>query len=155
VEFSSEADINASIDAVFAVLSDVDALELQATRGGVEVRRTTPHHVAQAGMGWHVRFRFRGRKRASDIVLAEMSVPTRLVFDSSTGGLETRFRVDLEALSKNQTRVTTYAHMVPKTLSARLLVQSMKLAKSTISRKYTVRMAQFARDVEERALRLS
>jgi uncharacterized protein YndB with AHSA1/START domain len=155
VEFSSKEDINASVEQVFAILSDIEAVERQALRRGVEVRRTTPHQEPAAGMGWQAVFKFRGRKRTSDISLTEFTPPSRMVFESRTGGLETRFEIDLMELSRAHTRVTTTALLMPKTLSARLLVQSMKLAKSKIARRYAVRMAQFARDVEERAGKLA
>lgn len=154
MEFSSKEDINASVDEVFTILADIDAIERQALRRGIEVRRKTPHLSPEAGMAWQATFKFRGRKRTSDIVLSEFSPASRMVFDSATGGLETRFEVDLMELSRVHTRGTTTATLVPKTLSARLLVQSMKLAKSKIARRYAVRMAQFARDVEERAMKL-
>ena len=155
MEFVSKEDINASVEEVFAVLSDFDTVERQALRRGADVRRTTPHRNPEPGMGWSAEFKFRGRKRRSDITLSEFDPPNRMVFDSVTGGLETRLIVDLMQLSKAHTRVTTHAVMTPKTLSARLLVQSMKLAKSKINRKFAVRMAQVARDVEERAARLA
>lgn len=154
MEFVSKEDINASVEEVFAVLSDFDTVERQALRRGADVRRTTPHRAPAPGMGWSAEFKFRGRKRQSDITLSAFEPPNRMVFDSVTGGLETRLIVDLMQLSKAHTRVTTHAIMTPKTLSARLLVQSMKLAKSKINRKFAVRMAQVARDVEERAARL-
>ncbi len=155
MEFSAKEDINASVDEVFAILSDVDAIERQALRRGVDVRRTSAHTSPAAGMSWQASFKFRGRQRTSDITMTEFDTPTRMVFESVTGGLETRVVVELLQLSKAHTRVTTTAELMPKTLSARLLVQSMKLAKAKINRKFAVRMAQFARDVEERAARLA
>ncbi|WP_425040495.1 SRPBCC family protein [Primorskyibacter sp. S187A] len=155
MEFTTKEDINATIDEVFAVLSDVDAIEKRALRRGIEVRRTTAHVTPTPGMGWQAVFQFRGRKRTSDITLVEYDAPQRMVFESVTGGLATRFSVDLVQMSKAHTRVTTNAMLKANTLSARLLVQSMKLAKSKINRKFAVRMTQFARDIEERAARLA
>lgn len=155
MEFTSKEDINATIEEVFAILSDVDAIERQALRRGIDVRRTSAHTAPGAGMSWNAVFQFRGRKRSTEITLSEFDAPNQMIFDSVTGGLEARFSVDLMQLSKAHTRVTTHAVLSPKTLSARLLVQSMKLAKAKINRKFAVRMAQFARDVEERAARLA
>lgn len=153
MEFSAKEEIGAPVDDVFAILSDIDVMERQALRRGVEVRRMTPHQVAEPGMAWQAAFKFRGRKRTSAVTLSDLAVPERMVFDSSTGGLETRFELHLSPLSSGGTAVNTVAKMTPTTLSARLLVQSMKLAKSKIARKYAVRMSQFAREIEERALR--
>lgn len=154
MEFSSKEDINAKIEDVFAVLSDVDTIERQALRRGVEVRRKTSHSQPTEGMQWEAGFSFRGRKRASIITLTRFDPPSNMVFDSVTGGLETQLRVELLQLTRAHTRVTTTAILTPTTLSARLLVQSMKLAKSKINRRFAVRMAQFAREIEDRAGRL-
>ena len=155
MDFVAKEDIEAPIDAVFAILSDVDAIERQALRRGVDVRRTTPHQLPIAGMAWQAEFAFRGRKRVSEIELSEFDRPQLMVFDSKTGGLNTQFKLDLMQLTTSVTRVTSTAELSATTLSARLLVQSMKLAKSRIQRRYAVRMAQFAREVEERATKLA
>ena len=41
----------------------------------------------------------------------------------------------------------------PQNLSARLLVQSLKLARGSLNRKFDKRMAGFARDIEQRFAR--
>ena len=41
----------------------------------------------------------------------------------------------------------------PLNLSARLLVQSLKLAKTSLTKKYKLRVAEFARTLEERQRR--
>ena len=40
--------------------------------------------------------------------------------------------------------------MSPKSLSARLLLQSLKLAKSNLTRRFKLRVTEFAEDVEDR-----
>ncbi|MCH2165867.1 MAG: SRPBCC family protein [Marinovum sp.] len=155
MEFVAKEDINSGIDEVFAILSDVDSIERQALRRSVEVRRITPHTILEPGMAWEAKFKFRGRQRGTQITLREFVKPSLMVFGSVTGGLETSFRVEFLELTKGTTRVTMQADLQPKTLSARLLVQSMKLAKSKIQRRYSVRMSQLAKDIEERASRLA
>jgi len=153
VEFTSTDDIRAARDAVFALLSDTAALEREAIRRGVAVRQVTPHQVPEVGMGWQAELRFGGRRRLCEITLSGFDAPEGMVFDSRTGGLETRVELELSALSKTMTRVTTHTRLVPRTLAARLLVQSMSLTKARMSRTYAVRMAQFARQIEEKVAR--
>ena len=98
MEFSSKEDINAPIDRVFAILSDVDAVERQALRRGVTIRRTTDHRLPDVGMGWKAEFRFRGRKRTTQIEITRFDRPEVMAFSSATGGLQTAFDVELVAL---------------------------------------------------------
>ena len=58
-------------------------------------------------------------------------------------------RIGLVALSLNRTRISIEINLTPRGLSARLLLQPMKLAKTNLSRKFKVRVAEFAEDVEE------
>jgi hypothetical protein len=41
-------------------------------------------------------------------------------------------------------------NLAPKTLSARLLVQSLKLAKSNLSKRFKQKVADYARQMEDR-----
>jgi hypothetical protein len=59
----------------------------------------------------------------------------------------------LVPLSPNRTRVNLVLKMSPKTLSARLLVQSFKLARSSINKRFKARMAQYAREIENRVVK--
>ena len=47
------------------------------------------------------------------------------------------------------------ADLKPQTLSARLLVQSFKLARGTIMKRFDKRLATVARDMEERAAKMA
>lgn len=155
MEFQAKEDIEAPIDKVFAILSDVNGMERQALRRGIKVRRTTPQEVPEAGMRWNAGFKFRGRDMTADVLLCRFDPPEALAFEGRSGGLETTFEVDLTALSPGRTRMSVTTALLPKTLSARLLVQSLKLAKGRVTRKFSVRVAQFSKTLEERARKLT
>ncbi|MDJ0821085.1 MAG: SRPBCC family protein [Paracoccaceae bacterium] len=150
MELSAREDIEAPLDRVFAQLTDFEAIERRALRRGVEIQRTDNLAGPAAGMSWKATFRFRGKTRTADVTLSDFTPPEQLVFDSVTGGLETHTRIECVALSRGRTRISIVTVLQPKTLSARLLVQSLKLAKSSISRKFSNRMAVLAKDLEDR-----
>jgi hypothetical protein len=54
------------------------------------------------------------------------------------------------ALSRARTRLVLEIELKPETLAARLLVQSMKLARGALDKRLQVRVAEFAKAVEER-----
>ncbi|WP_323766064.1 SRPBCC family protein [Marinovum sp.] len=150
MEFTSQEDIEAPIDRVFAALSDFDTMERQAMRHGAKVRR---HPTGADGTGprWTAGFRFRGREIEAEVSLLRSEPPETLEFSGKAGGMETGMQVDLTPLTPNRTRMTVRAQLAPKTLSARLLVQSLKLARARMTRKFSVRVAQFAKTLETRA----
>ena len=101
-------------------------------------------------MTWHATFGFRGKSREADIQLAEFQPPERMVFDSVSGGLKVQMVLDVVALSRTRTRIGVSVEMMPTTLSARLLVQSLKLAKGGMDRRFRDRMKGLARDLERK-----
>jgi uncharacterized protein YndB with AHSA1/START domain len=154
MEFSTREDIEAPLDRVFAQATDFDQIERQAMRRGAEVRRLSGDHAAPAaGMGWLASFRFRGKTREAEVTLAEYDPPNRMVYQTVIGGLETRSTIDFVALSRSRTRVGVKIELLPRTLSARLMVQSMKLAKGTIDKRFRVKMAEYATHLEDRLKR--
>ncbi len=76
-----------------------------------------------------------------------------MTFLTVSEGLEVLTRMDLVALSRSRTRITLAVDLEPKTLSGRLLVQSMKLARGNLAKKFQVRAAEYAKELEDRLKR--
>ncbi|GAA4222233.1 uncharacterized protein YndB with AHSA1/START domain [Sagittula marina] len=151
MQLTAKEDIDAPMDKVFAALSDFETVERQALRRGADVQRTSGPAAGPAeGMSWRAGFSFRGKKRQADIVLSEYQPPERMVFDSASGGLNVQMVLDVVALSRTCTRIGVTVDLAPTTLSARLLVQSLKLAKGGVESKFRERMKSLAKDLERR-----
>ena len=58
--------------------------------------------------------------------------------------------VELVALSRGRTRLSFVADVHPKNLGARLVLQSLKLAKASVTRRFEQRIATYARELEDR-----
>lgn len=153
MQLTAREDIEAPLDRVFAELSDFETVERQALRRGIEVQRVDSVAGKGPGMQWATGFTFRGKMRNADITLSEYNPPERMVFTSVSGGLELETVIDLVALSRTRTRVAVASEFKPKTLSARLLVQSLKLAKGGVDKRFRNRMAGLAKDLEDKLKR--
>jgi hypothetical protein len=149
MELSASEDIEIPLDQLFAKVSDFSKIEKMAMRRGVDVQRTDRASSNCVGMSWRAQFKFRGKSREALITLEEYDPPQSLRFHTVSDGLDTDLTIDLVALSRQRTRLSFSAALQPKTLSARLLVQSFKLARGRIDRKLGKRMAGLARDLEE------
>lgn len=150
MKFSTKEDVEIPIDDAFELLSDFESFERAALRHGAEVSRSDDLTQPGAGMTWKVRAKFRNKQRQFNIVLSEYDPPTQMAYDIGSPNLKGTFLVELVALSRNRTRVRVELDVRPKTLSARLLMQSAKLARNTLNRRYKNRVSHFAADIEDR-----
>lgn len=150
MKLSTREDIEAPVEHVFELLSDFDGIERSVLRRGVDVQRTSDHSTPVSGMCWSVRFQLRGRSRKMEVVLAEYDRPNAMRFNAESNGISGVFTVELIALSKRRTRMAVALDVRPKTLPARLLVQSFKLAKANITKQFKLRVASYAKQLEER-----
>ena len=141
-------DIGAPADFVFAQITDFDGLSRQAMRKGAQVERLDQPGPVDVGMTWKARFNYRGRDREMTSVVTEFDRPAGFVVTSQVGGIDSVLVVELVALSPGQTRVAMAVEMAATTMTARLLLQSLKLARATLAQRLADRMTRFGKDVE-------
>lgn len=150
MKFSTKEDVEAPIDAVFTMLCDFESFERSAMRRGAEVQRVDQMNVPGPGMTWRVAFDLRGKRRELELEMVTFDRPNEMVLESTSPGLLGQMRFELLPLSRSRTRILVELEIKPLNLSARLLVQSLKLAKNTLTRKYKLRVAEQAKAMEER-----
>ena len=149
MKFSTREDIEAPIEHVFARVTDFQNFERQALRRGADVQRIDSSLVPTEGSAWQFAFKFRGKDRKMKATVAKLDAPNSLKFETIASGIHGMSTVELVTLSLNRTRISIEIDLTPQGLSARLLLQSLKLAKTNLSRKFKLRVAEFAEDVEE------
>lgn len=150
MKFSAREDISAPIEQVFSALCEFEAFERMAMRRGAELRRVDALSQPGVGMRWDVTYAMRGRKREFGLELVQFDAPNQMVFAAKSSGIDAKFTVDLLALSRNRTRMAVALEMTPLNLSARLLVQSLKLAKSNLTKRFKERVAEYAKNLGDR-----
>jgi hypothetical protein len=155
MKFSSKEDLDAPIEAVFQILNDFETIERGSIRRGIDVRRIPPAHESPEGTIWNITYDFRGKSREGKLTLIEHTPPTLMRFSAESDGLSVSAEVELVALSKTTTRMMFEANLKPQSLPARLLIQSLRLAKSSLDRKFDSRFANFAARVEHSATKLA
>jgi len=153
--FSAREDIEAPIEFVFSQVSDFEQLERRALRRGAEVERTDTLTAPGPGMGWRMAFTLRGKKRKMKVEMVSYDPPNVMRFHSNSPNVSIDTIVELLALSRGRTRLSFEADVHPKNLGARLVLQSLKLAKSSVTRRFEQRIATYARELEDRYSRRS
>jgi hypothetical protein len=155
MKITTKEDINAPIDFVFAQITDFASFERQALRRGADVKRLDTLAEPGVGMSWQAAFLVRNKQRSFAIQVVDMAAPGHLKAETQTAGLEGMLLVDLLALSRNQTRLTLSVELKPVTLTTRLWVQSLKLARGRVTGRLQTRITAFADEIEERHRRQS
>lgn len=150
MQFTSSEDLDAPIEAVFAEVTDVAAFERLAQGRGAEVRRTDALTGPGVGMGWQARFTWLEQLREVDMTVVAYDPPNAITFDLVSPTITGRLQVDLLALSPARTRLSVDLTVDAKNLSGRLMLQPVKLMRGNLTRRFQLRVADYARDIEDR-----
>jgi carbon monoxide dehydrogenase subunit G len=150
MHFASKQDIEAPIEAVFQILSDFEAWERAIMRRGVQVDRKDKLRQPGAGMRWAAKFDYRGKSRDLEVELVQIDAPTLLRFAGVSQALEGVISIELLELGAKRTRMHTGVDITPRSLTARLFLQSLRLARAKLDRKFDQRIALVAADIEMR-----
>lgn len=148
MKFSAREDIEAPIDHVFQIVTDFDAFERQALRRGADVKRLD-QGPPTVGSAWDVSFTFRGKERRLTATLTQMD-PQGLLIDAVSPNIDAATQIELVPLSPARTRLAISIELKAKTLTARLMLQSLKLAKASLTQRFKKRVAEFSEDTEAR-----
>ncbi|PUB10666.1 SRPBCC family protein [Yoonia sediminilitoris] len=148
MKFSTREDVEAPIDYVYQQVSDFAGFERRALRHGVNI---SAHQGGQIDVGssWDIAFPFRGRERRMQAKIATIDPPSGYRVDTESDGMTVVTTVDLVALSRGRTRLLVAMDLRARSLTARLLLQSMKLAKTKLTKRFKVRVLEFAEDIED------
>ena len=150
MKFVTKEDIECPIEHVYARAADFTGFERQALRRGADVRKTDSNERHGLGSGWDVTFKFRGKDRRLTAAITAWEPPNGYRVTSNTSGIEGVVLVELVPLSRNRTRLSMSIELKPKTFGARIIVQSLKLARGTLQRRFELRVADYASDIVER-----
>lgn len=148
MQLSSVQDVNAPLDFVFEQISDFDSYEGYAMRIGAKVERRDALTRKGKGMQWNIVGEFRGKLRDVDIELTEYRPDNLLKFLVQSAGIEATADFEAMALTRKQSRIKMTLNLRPKTIAARLVLQSAKLARSSLTKKFNHRFWTYASYIE-------
>ena len=150
MNLSARYDVEAPVDFVYRELTNFDAWEHMARRRGAEVTRDDRLSAAGPGMGWQVSFPFRGKARSARLKLAAATPTSQMIVDAVSKMVDGSLTFDLLDLAPNRTRIEVRMVVTPKTLAARIYVQTLKLARKKLEGNFAKKVAQLAVEMEDR-----
>lgn len=98
-------------------------------------------------MCWAINGHFRGKERNLELTLDRFKPNDALSYICTSKSLDPLINFDALPLSKTETRIKGAVGIKAKGLSARVALQSARLAKKTLDRKFDLRMHDFAQKI--------
>jgi uncharacterized protein YndB with AHSA1/START domain len=152
MEFTTRDDIEAPIDYVFDQVTNFAAFERSIMRRGGDVERIAGGDAVVVGTKWRVKFLLRGAERSVMAEIVEVDKPNGLTFEIKSISADASLLIELVALSRARTRLNLKAVAKAKTISAKLLFQSVRFARQKNQTRFKSIVSGFAKDVEARYL---
>ncbi|WP_195759859.1 SRPBCC family protein [Paracoccus sp. S-4012] len=139
MRFSSSRDVELPAEDLFDAVADIDRLEQVIASRKARVTRLGPEDGGP--MAWEVEFDWRGRTRNLSARVTRFDRPHLLGMEGAVETLDFRLTAEVVALTRERSRVTIEAEITPRSMKARLLLQTAKLTKSTLDRRFDERVA--------------
>ena len=132
MKFKVSEDVDAPADITWARFTDFSGIEADARGRGAELARVGNWAVAAPGSTWRGQVSVRGRKRPLTSQISAMEAPGRCEIQTTVGGMEATYEMTFLELRPDMTRVQVVLDMSAGTLSARLALQTLKLARGRV-----------------------
>lgn len=150
MKFETIEDLDMPRKAAFDMLSEFTFFERMAMRRGAEVSRRNADHKTGLGAAWDLNIPWRGKTVKMQVDVVRFEENDALGFQANAPAIEVMLDVELVALSNHKTRLLVKSDISAKTLTGRLLLQSMKLTRGKIEKRMKKRIAEQSRNLEER-----
>lgn len=151
MKLSGQEDIGLGIEEAFRCATDVDFLERQILRRGIEIVRTDSLDAPGPGATWSAKPDWNGRTYPMVLEIAEWESPQHALLVADAKGLAGDLQVDFLALSPQVTRLRLKLTIRANTFRDRMLLQSVTLVKSRLSERFSTFVREFAQNTEMRA----
>lgn len=149
MKLTSKTDLDVPVSFVYATLADHPAWEREALRRGARVERPADAPATGVGATWRVRGRFRGKERKVSVRLTQAALNEVMTYDLDSPSIEGQAQFEVLALSPRRTRLRVVLEVRPRTLAARLFLNTLRLTRRRVEARFDARTAQLARRIAE------
>lgn len=150
MKLTAITDLDAPAGYVYACLADHGAWEREAADRGVEVRRPADMPLSGLGAGWRVKVPFRGQPVDILLRLDQQVPPERLGFAMQSKAIEGEFVLTVIELSQRRSRLQVMLEVKARTLAARLLLNTLALARGRVQARFDKRVRQIGTTIQDR-----
>lgn len=135
MKFKVSEDVDAPQEMVWQRFTDFSGFEEDARGRGAVLTRVGNWTQTNEGVEWRGEVTVRGRSRPISAKVTQLRPQELCVVDSRIGGMNCHQEMLFTPLAASVTRVTLILDLSADTLTARLLLQTMKLARGRVLQK--------------------
>lgn len=147
--FETREEVDVPRDFAFERFSDFTRYE-QAARGyGADIRRVQGFTKVTEGVSWRGSAVIRGKTRGVEATVKRLARPETAQIETVVGGMNVVVDLDFDELAPEKTLVRATAKLKATTLGARLILQTVKLARKKIQAKIDSRLVALANQYED------
>ncbi len=151
MKFSTREDIDRPIAEVYAFMANFEGFEERIKKRGIKISRMPGVSPPDIGTSWEAPVEWRGRRYDIAATLVNVEPDVCYGIEGKVGGVESLAVVDLVALAKSKTRMFVSLELTPTTLSSRIMLQSLKLTKGSLTKRFKSRVAALADEIRNGA----
>lgn len=143
MKFSLRQDTELPAETLFDAISDFSRMERMLVRRGVDVRRLDPAQEPGVGIAWDLAFDLRGQRRALRLDVAQFDRPEKILILGRSDLLALTIGLTVIALTRAKSRMIFEVEAKPQNMRARLMLQTAKLGKAQLDRKFAKKAGEF------------
>ncbi|WP_420395944.1 hypothetical protein [Nioella sp.] len=147
--FETREDVDVPRDFAFSRFADFTRYEASARQYGADIRRVNGFTEIAEGCSWRGSAVVRGKARGVEAVITRLNRPDHAQMKTTVGGMTVDVDLYFEDLGPEKTQVRVTAHLKATTLAARLILQTVKLARRQIQGKIDSRIVALANEYED------
>ncbi len=147
MKFSTRIDTDLPAERLFEVIGNFDALERMVIGRGAAVARIDPSNEPGIGMGWNIGFDWRGKSRQLRLAVTQFDRPEQMMMAGHSEALDLTVVATVVALSRVKSRLIFETDVRPRNMRARLMLQTAKLGKAQLDRRYQRRIEDFVQQM--------
>ncbi len=132
MKFKVSEDVDAPADTTWARFTDFSGIEADALGRGAELARVGNWTAPATGCSWRGSAKIRGRLRPVTAAITALANPETCEITTTVGGMEAVYEMTFLELRPDMTRVQVVLDLSANTLSARLALQTLKLARGRV-----------------------
>jgi hypothetical protein len=148
MKFKVSEDVDAPQGMVWAAFTDFSSFESDARGRGATLTRVGNWASTAEGVEWRGEVTIRGKARAITSKVTRLVPQELCVVESRIGGMDSHYEMSFIPLSQEVTRVAIMLDLSANTLTARLLLQTMKLARGKVLQRLQGMLARQGNAVE-------
>lgn len=147
MKFSTRTDTQMPAADLFDALADFERSERLLLRRGVAVTRHGDENAV--GLKWDLKFDWRGQARDLSLRVTRFDRPEVIGIDGMSAPFELFVTMSVVALSPTKSRLIFELEAKPRHMRARLMLQTAKIGKSALDRKFSRRIGEYVADLQQ------